>query len=77
MSIRLEIPLPNLLPVIRLLLVHPRLTRVGQRPPGTLPVQVLALVGPLVAGAVLQARVTGDEVVGPLLGVGDEFGVPD
>ena len=77
MPIRLEIPLPNLLSMIGRLLVHPALARVGQGTAGTLPVEVLALAGPLGAGAVLEAGVLGDEVVGPLLGGGDEVGVPD
>ena len=77
MPIRLEIPLPNLLPMIRRLLIDPALARVGQRAAGALPVEVLALARALGAGAVLEAGVLGDEVGGPLVGGGGEVGVPD
>ena len=77
MPIGLEIPLANLLPMIRALLIHPALARVGQRATGTLPVEVLALARSLGAGAVLEAGVLGDEMGGPLVGGGGEVGVPN
>ena len=77
MAIGLEIPLPNLLPMIRALLVDPALARVGQGAAWALPVEVLALARPLGAGAVLEAGVLGYEVGGPLMGCGGEVGVPD
>ena len=77
MPIGLEIPLANLLPMIRGFLIHPALARVGQGTAGLLPVEVLALARSLGAGAVLEAGVLGDEVGGPLVGGGGEVGVPD
>ena len=77
MAVRREVALPNLLPAVAAPLVHPRLRRVRQLPARAHPVQVLALVGPLVARAVLEARVGGREAVGPVLRVGREVGVPD
>lgn len=77
MPITLKIPLANLFPVIRGPLIHPRLTPVRQRPTGTRPVQVLALAGPLGAGAVLEAGVPGGEVVRPFLRRGGQMRVPD
>ena len=77
MPIGLEIPFPNLLPMIRALLIDPALARVGEGAAWALPVEVLALAGSLGAGAVLEAGVLGHEVGGPLVGCGDEVGVPD
>lgn len=77
MAVGLEVAVPDLLPAVRAPLVHPRLRRVRQPPARAHPVQVLALVGPLVARAVVEARVGGREAVGPVLRVGGEVGVPD
>ena len=77
MAVGLEVALADLLAVVGGLLVDPALAGVGERAAGHLPVEVLALAGPLGAGAVLEAGVECDEVVGPLLGGGDEVGVPD
>ena len=77
MPIAPEIPLPDLLPMIRLPLIHPRLARIRQGPAGTRPVQVLSLAGSLVAGAMLEAGVSRDQMLRPLLRRGGEVGVPD
>ena len=77
MAVGLEIPLANLLPMVGRLLIDPALARVGQGAAGALPVEVFALARSLGAGAVLEAGVLGDEVGGPLVGGGDEVGVPD
>ena len=76
MSVRPEIPLPDLLPAVVARLIDPRLGRVGEGPAGAGPVEVFALVGPLVAGAVVQTVVGGGEAVGPILRVGREGGRP-
>ena len=75
-SVRPEIPLADLLPAVIARLVDPGLGGVGEGAAGAGPVEVLALVGPLVAGAVVQAAVGGGETVGPVLGVGGEVGGP-
>lgn len=77
MPISLKVALSNLLPVVILVLIHPRLTRVRQCPTRTLPVEVFALAGSLVAGTVLEAGVLGDEMLRPLLRCGGEMRVPD
>lgn len=76
MAIALEIAVPDLLPAVVTLLVDPVLRRVGEPAAAAHPVEVLALVGPLVAGAMVEAGVGGCEAVGPVLGVGRERGVP-
>ena len=76
MPVRAEIPLPDLLPAVVARLVDPRLGRVGEGPAGAGPVEVFALVGPLVAGAVVQTVVGGGEAVGPVLRVGGEVRGP-
>lgn len=77
MPIALEIALPDPLPMVRLALVHPALAPIRQRAPRARPVEILSLPGPLGAGTVLQTRVPGGEVVGPLFGRGGEARVPD
>ena len=77
MPIALEIPLPDPLPVVHPLLVHPAPAPARQGPPRARPVQVLALAGPLGAGAVLEARVPRGEIAGPVLGGGGEVRGPD
>lgn len=79
MPIRPEIPLADLLAVVRFHLVDPTLTALGQHIPvcaAAHPVQVLALPGPLVAGTVLQVLDLGGEVLGPFLGFGLEVRIP-
>ena len=76
-TISAKVALSNLLPVVRLPLIHPGLTRVRQCPTSALPVQIFALAGSLVAGAVLEASVCGDEMLRPLLRCGGEMRVPN
>lgn len=79
MPIRPEIALADLLAVVRFHLVDPALAALCQHISiitATHPVQVLALPGPLVAGAVLQVFHLGGEVLGPFLGFGLEVRVP-
>ena len=77
MAITLKVAVPNLLPAVITLLIHPRLCRVRELPPGADPVQVFAFVGALVARAVVETVVGGGEAVSPFLGVVGEVGIPD
>lgn len=76
MSITPEIPFSNLLSVIVVLFVHPAFARVRHAAVGFAPVEVFACVGPLVAGAVLEALVRGCEVSGVSGGIFGELVVP-
>lgn len=67
-TVRAKIALPDLLPAVVARLVDPGLRGVGEGPAGADPVEVFALVGSLVAGAMVQTVVGGREVVGPGLG---------
>ena len=77
MAISLKVALANLLPMIRLILIHPRLARIRQSPAGALPVQILALAWALSTGTMLETGVSGGEILRPLLCLGDEMRVPD
>lgn len=76
MTVRAEVALSDLLPAVVARFVDPGLRRVGEGPAGANPVEVFALVGSLVAGAVVQTVVGGREVVGPGLGRGGEVAGP-
>ena len=71
-----QMPLDVLLPAVIAGLGDPGLGRVGEGPGRAGPVEVFALVGPLVAGAVVETVVGGREAVGPILRVGGEAGGP-
>ena len=76
MPITAEIPLPDLLTVVGLLLIHPVLTGIRQSPTSARPVQILTLAGSLSTGAVLEASVSGSKIVRPLLRCGGEVRIP-
>ena len=77
MPIGLKIPLPDLLSMIHLPLINPRLTPSRQRAPRARPVEILALIGSLRTRTVLQTRVSVGKVVRPFFGRGSEVRVPD
>ena len=63
--------------MIHLPLINPRLTPGRQRAPGARPVEILALIGSLIARTVLQTRVSVGEELRPFFGRGGEVRVPD
>lgn len=77
MPIRPEIPLPDLLPMIILLLIHPHLAPRLDAPLRFAPRQVLALARSLVPRTVLQPFVGAAEVLRVGRGVFFQFVVPD
>lgn len=77
MPIRTEIPLPDLLPMIILLLIHPHLAAPLDAPLRFAPRQVLALTWSLVAAAMLEPLVGAAEVLRVGRGVFFQFVVPD
>ena len=77
MAISFKVTLPNLLPMVIRLLIHPSLACVGQTTVGLRPVEIFALVWAVISIAVVETRIGVCELLGVSCGIGSKAVVPN